>query len=374
MHGRHLIWLGGLAGLLGCAWLEACGATPVSDGSGSTGGGAGGHTASTSLLAGAGDPPPPTGGQVVQSGAPTESNNCGAQKHDTTRATADVLLVLDTSGSMKTSTDKHSTRYKDVVAALDQVLPQTDDAINWGLELFPRITGGRSDDGCTPGQVDVSIKAHNAKAVAAAYDPNVVSPDGNTPTTESVKNAVKALQALNDGNPKYIVLATDGGPNCNPDEWDTEASDATHAIAAVRAAAQANIPVFVVGLSVGSTASATLNKMAEAGGKPIADPTDSKTKYYKANTSDELVVAINAIRGQVATCIYNLPSLPPEPSNVLVVYDDHRALPSPTTWGYTDASNTSITIYGDDCAKVMDGTYKSVQILYGCKGDNQLIP
>jgi hypothetical protein len=326
------------------------------------------------MLAGAGDPPPASGGQGGQTVTPTENNNCGAQKHDTTRTTADVLLVLDTSGSMKTGTSNRSTRYKDVVAALDQVLPQTDDAINWGLELFPRFTGSLLDDGCTPGQVDVGIKPHNAKAVAAAYDPKIVSPEGNTPTTESVNNAVKALQALADGNPKYIVLATDGGPNCNPDERDNQESDATHAIAAVQASASAGIPVFVVGLSVGSTASATLNKMAEAGGKPLNDPATPKTKYYKADTSDELVTAINAIRGQVVTCVYKLPSPPQVPNNVLVVYDDHRALPSPTTWGYTDASNTSITLYGDDCTKVLDGTYKSVQILYGCPGDSQLIP
>jgi hypothetical protein len=60
---------------------------------------------------------------------------------------------------------------------------------------------------------------------------------------------------------------------------------------------------------------------------------------------------------------------------VLVIFEDgHRALPSSTTWGYSNADHTSITIYGDDCSKLRDGTYQKVQILFGCPSDSQLIP
>lgn len=292
---------------------------------------------------------------------------CGAtQQNETARNMADVLLVLDRSASMNdlttgAVTGTSGTRYKDVAAALNQVLPQTDAAINWGLELFPGAAGG-----CTPGDVDVTIKPNNARAVSAVYDPRLITPSGLTPVTPSLQNATKALQALNDGNPRYIVLATDGEPNCGNEPKD--------ALAAIAAAKDVGIAVFVISLSKEGSPD-TLNKMAEAGGKPYDDPNDPKTKYYKAETSAQLVTAMNAIRQEIATCTFALPSAPPVPDNVLVIYDDgHRALPSSTTWGYANAEHTAITIYGDDCSKLRDGTYQKVRILYGCPNDSRLIP
>jgi Mg-chelatase subunit ChlD len=298
--------------------------------------------------------------------------NCGGQqKNQTKRNLSDVLLVLDRSASMNDGTSSRAsavagTRYKDVVAALNQVLPATNSAINWGLELYPHDPG----DGCVPGVVDIPIKPMNANAVAAFYDPSVIDPGGFTPTTASMRNAVTALQALKDGIPKYIVLATDGEPNC-----DTEAGTASdNAVASVRAASTAGIPVFVISIANEGSPD-TLNKMAEAGGRPANDPADPKTKYYKANTTAEMVAVMNAITQQIATCQFALPSTPPVPDNVLVVFDDgHRALPSATTWGYTDASCSAITVYGDDCSKLMNGTYNGVRILYGCPNETQLIP
>lgn len=297
--------------------------------------------------------------------------NCGAQIRETSRSVADVLLVLDKSASMNDLTNNAATgvwgtRYKDVVAGLNQVLPATNAAINWGLELYPREPGG----GCTPGEVDIPVRPKNAGTVSAFFDPSVVTPSGLTPTSASMRNAVKTLQALNDGNPKYIVLATDGEPNC--DTGPGSASD--NAVAAVRAAKDAGIPVFVISLAAEGSPE-TLNRMAEAGGKPANDPIDAKTKYYKASTTAEMVAVMNAIGKQVLTCEFKLPSPPPVPDNVLVIFDDgHRALPSSTTWGYTDASNSTVSIYGDDCSKLLNGTYHQIRILYGCPEDAQLIP
>jgi Mg-chelatase subunit ChlD len=281
--------------------------------------------------------PAGTGGQWGQAGsAPTETDNCGSQKR-IVRSAPDVLLVLDKSASMSGWTKAptagaSSTRYKDVVAALNQVLPQTDATVNWGLELFPGTAGG-----CTPGAVNVTIKPQNASAVAAAYAPNVVIPGGLTPVTASLANAVKSLVTLDDDNPKYIVLATDGEPNCNTGLG----FDADNAAEAIRAAKDAGIPVFVISLSSDGSPD-TLNKMALAGGKPLDDP---KTKYYKAETTDDMVAVMNAIHKEVATCQFKLPSVPPVPGNVLVVYDDGRQVTaSSKTWGYADASNTSIVV------------------------------
>lgn len=207
-----------------------------------------------------------------------------------------------------------STRYKDMVAALNQMLPATNTSINWGLELFPHEPGG----GCTAGEVDVPPKSNNVDAVVAVYDPTIVSTGGSTPIAVSIKNAVRALVALNDDNPKYIVLATDGGADYGTVDG---------AIAAIRMSNLAGIPVFMVSLS-NEGSPETLNKMAVAGGKPLSDPNDPKTQYYKADTTEKFVAAMTAISQSVLGCDFKLHSEPPDPNNVLVTYDDCMSPPA----------------------------------------------
>jgi hypothetical protein len=317
--------------------------------------------------------------------APTETNNCGAQKQQTQQGKADVLLILDNSGSMLESASGGGSRLEALKAALNQTLPSTDSKIDWGLMVYPgatlRTRGTRvtlaTISTCAPGTVVADVKENNASAVMDLFS-KVEGGGGHTPTTSSIVSAVASLQARKSANPKFIVLATDGLPNCpegSRTEQEMSTNDADAAVAAVEMAAQADIPVFVVGMSISgkdaTEAKDALNRMAEAGGKPVSG---GAVKYYAANSADELAAQMNAIGGQIASCNFILNKAPEVPENVLVVYSDHRALPSDTTWKYTDSSHKSITILGDDCTKVMNGTYKDVQVLMGCKGDQQLIP
>lgn len=301
---------------------------------------------------------------------PTADANCGSQLHQAPKGVADVLLVLDVSSSMSISNNGTTTRYQDVTAALDSVLPATDSNINWGLMLYPA-----ANTWCSPGQVNVPIGARNAAAVSTFY--SQASPgDGYTPTAQSIDNAVAALKQVDSHNPKYIVLATDGQPNCNA---TTGGSDTDNAVASVKRAFDAGIPVFVIGLSLkilatvaDQDAPSVLNQMAINGGRPR---NDQYTRYYAADESTQLVTAMTDIGNQIATCLFSLPSPPPVPDNVLVVYENGpRRLPGSDNWDYADPQKRSIQLHGSDCDKVLNGTYKSVQILFGCPGDEQLIP
>src|SRR5260370_30887076 len=94
---------------------------------------------------------------------------------------------------------------------------------------------------------------------------------GATPTTAAIAGASAYLLRLTDLNPKFILLATDGLPNCLG--GDNSASDASGAIQAVKASADMGVPVFVIGIGSLPDADAPLTAMAVAGGKPqAADP------------------------------------------------------------------------------------------------------
>ena len=71
----------------------------------------------------------------------------------------------------------------------------------------------------------------------------------STPTRAAENAAVTYLtQRLTDPNPKFIVLATDGQPNC-PAIGQHVTDDAPGAVTAVTTAKTAGFPTFVVGIS-----------------------------------------------------------------------------------------------------------------------------
>src|SRR6185295_17396867 len=116
-----------------------------------------------------------------------------------------------------------------------------------------------------------------------------------TPTAAALASAGRYLMALADPSPRYVVLATDGIPNCGGGNNTTGTDDAA-AIAAVSTLASAGIPVFVIGVSTQGADDTTLSSMANAGGKPRA----ATPPYYPVSTGAELTAVLTAIGGQIA--------------------------------------------------------------------------
>jgi von Willebrand factor type A domain. len=336
---------------------------------GSGGGSQGGVIILPPLIGGAGgnQPSVPRDAEV-----PTEDANCGLSTNDLTRLPAEVLLVLDNSGTMISSKMPSGlTRWVEAMNAFDQVLPATDANLNWGLMLYPGPYTGSSNTGkCTVGQVDVPVAPSNGATVMAAYRARAQNDTNATPTTATVNAAVAYLQQRTTSNPKYIVLATDGEPNCaSPGDTSVTAQTRDAAVNAIAASKAAGIPVFVVGISTsGTTGSTTLDRMADAGGQALA----SSPRYYSANTQAELVTAMGQISGKIASCLFTMASAPPDPANVAVKFSDGTvALRDPAQtngWNYTDSTNTRIQLFGPPCDSVMNGTYTDVKILFGCPG------
>jgi hypothetical protein len=120
-----------------------------------------------------------------------------------------------------------------------------------------------------------------------------------------------------------------------------------------------------------ATATTVLNQLAVAGLEARPDPNPLATKYYLANTKDELVQAIQAITGVVSTCLFPLNMKPPVPSNIAVKVDGTKA-PQDTThvdgWDYTSPEFLAVEVFGSWCDKIKTAGANKVEIIFGCPG------
>src|SRR5438045_6841651 len=103
-------------------------------------------------------------------------------------------------------------------------------------------------------------------ATEIASRTNALTTNGSTNTGEASKTAANdpAMAADGSGRPaSYIILITDGEPNC-PDP--SSAMEPDYTVAQVQAAATAGVKTFVIGFGqLPSSAQKAMNEMADAG-------------------------------------------------------------------------------------------------------------
>ncbi|HKO92074.1 MAG TPA: vWA domain-containing protein [Polyangiaceae bacterium] len=303
--------------------------------------------------------------------------NCGLQTFAVARRPADMLLVLDRSGSMQESPDEDddddddsgTSKWDLTVPALNQVIRETDASVSWGMKLFPE---GQDNDECSAATlsdtIHVPIAAANGNAVIGAIAATTPEGDG-TPTGDALHAAITYLSALATPERKYIVLATDGEPSCSP-SGEGQDDARPYAVDAVRQAFAAGFPVFVVGVATTKdSATEALDDMAVAGGAPRSDP--GGERYYLANTQSELVSALRAITGEVASCVFPLTTPPPVPNNIGVKLDGTLLLRDPSRqdgWEYTSDALSEVEVHGPACERIQSAASSDVQVIYACEG------
>jgi Mg-chelatase subunit ChlD len=363
-----------LALLLTAGLLAACSSPSVSSDDNGGGGGTSG-SGSTSGSAGTGSstgsggppivaPPPNTMPSMPAPNTPTENMNCGLKKYDLERKPADILIVLDRSGSMLdpfTANGAMAEKWSETVAAIDTVVSRTQASVSWGLKLFP--TPMLEMCGVGDG-AEVPVALNNRGMVMASMAANPSTMGLSTPTRDAIAKGAAFLKATPSTNNKFLLVATDGEPNCSA--GGSRRGDAAATVAAVKAANADGIPSFIVGVATsGSTADVTLNMMATEGGRPRNDPA---TKYYPVASRDELVGTLDNIATQVASCTFPLNPPPPAPANVAVNVDGKRISRDTSQtngWNY-GPDNKSIVFFGAACDDLKSGAAKDVQIIMGC--------
>ena len=309
-----------------------------------------------------------------------------------------LMLVVDKSGSMNDSASAESTttKWDDLVAAFADpssgFLTTSRDQLHFGLTLFP------SSMACDPGRIVVPLSTyrHNADQVVSRLASTV--PEGGTPTSLSLQVAATdpRLVDAEPEHPRFVMLLTDGVPNCNPSPenqarcdicnadpstcfdlsqngcaptfgtdpiepcaiWE-EASkgsaclDETGLVETIAGLRRSGIFTFVIGFgdALGTEGERTLNAAAEAGGAAR----DGVTKYYKASAGIELRSALDMIaESMYLPCWLRLDPPPANEDVAVALYDFGTAtltlLTKGVDWAFRQSSGLEeIELRGSTC-------------------------
>ena len=165
--------------------------------------------ARTGLLA------PEPDASVIDAGDDAEAVKCHPGSFTLAKARPTVMFVVDRSGSMNTRFSSAGSRWAVLGKALASALPPVDPTMQIGLLVFPLAGSSRSDTSCgLPGAVNLLPALHNVQPLLGVL--GSTGAGGATPTADAISLAGKALLGVRTAkSARAMVLATDGGPNCN---------------------------------------------------------------------------------------------------------------------------------------------------------------
>ena len=318
----------------------------------------------------------------TDSDADTDTDSdCGDVEFNIAGVDVDMLIVLDRSNSM--CNDDLWPEMTDAIVALTA---EMDNQINFGLMVFPSILCTDPDDlsdqcSTTDGAL-VPIGVETADAIAAQITgPDDIGCCGGTPTALALGSAAEYLYATADELQKFVLLATDGAPACNPsldgdtcqciteppncDVTNLNCLDDAETIAAADAAETDGYPVYVIGVGDSLAWNDVMNEIAMAGG------TDA---YYPAADADALATALHDIVGEVVTCEFDIDwaSIPEEadPTQVNFYDGDGNVIPYDENcdagegWAWLDSD--TVVFCEAACQHLKDGDWGTVTAKFGC--------
>lgn len=298
-----------------------------------------------------------------------------------------MYFVLDRSGSM--TTDDNWNKVRTVVA---EIMRSLGPRAKFGATTFPSKS---SADSCGPGsevlkitQGDPPSATTSGPVTVKLLNATLGAPSGSTPTSATLA-AVHSRLAQVQGK-RYVILATDGAPNCNlratctaeqcqsnidgfngcsitgpsccDGAYAGNCNDEATAVSELTALRNDGVETFVIGLPVAPGYEKTLDNMAIAGG----DPLPTSPRYYAVGSStDSILAALKTVAAKItATCDFDLTEVPADPQ-LVNVYIDEVVVPYEPANGWT-IEGKKVTLQGSTCARVKAGDALDVRIIAGC--------
>jgi hypothetical protein len=293
---------------------------------------------------------------------------------------ADVLILLDRSGSMDTAYGS-GTRYQALATTLSDLVRTYAAHVRFGYQEMPGRQGCGTElaGACCASPPLVGIADDSAQVVMAAIA-SALPMDGNTPTAASLQEALAYYATLADGiYNRYVLLATDGAPNCtlagslsNGAASDVTSAACAEALAQVNAMVALGVRVIVLGVGMGLTDVASaggtcLDALAHAGG---AAASPGSPGFFTDSDPLPLSMFIEQIFGGTTrpSCSVRLCNPISDTSNLAVTVDG-KSIPRGSSDGWQFDSPTSpkaVIIKGKYCDQIRAFQTTNVEVGYYC--------
>jgi predicted small lipoprotein YifL len=304
---------------------------------------------------------------------------------------AEVMLVIDRSASMRlTITGEEDFppsewRWAILRDALAGSLGTLDSRVLVGAKFYPdpifmpapdAETACRSSD-----TIDVLPGMGTAPTILSIFDDP--EPLGGTPTALALASAAGGFSMT--AERRFLVLATDGAPNCNGDLPpatcvctspvpactedrpgafacldDTRTLDVITRLRSVE-----EIPTYVIGID-GPDFRDVLDQMAIAGGRPRTVP--GERAFYSVRSPEQLRTALDEITGSISACGFLTPALPPTDATFSIEIDG-ALVPESATNGWTWANRVTgeLELHGAACESVRLPGHRIEAIIDTCE-------
>jgi hypothetical protein len=304
-----------------------------------------------------------------------------------------------------------TTKWDATKSALNTALNASRLTLNVGLDLFPTadVQAACTGEACCaapdlaePLTVPIGPGSDTVPTILSVLD--TTSPGGGTPTAAGLARALDYYtngDGFNIPGDKYVLLVTDGAPNCNaaavcdatkclldliPDSEPSppvtnpcagrgmDCIDDQSVMTEIQALSAAGVSTIVVGLPGSEPFAEYFNAFALAGGKPNPDPT-ATTAYYAVAESDGVTALTDTLFSitidLVKDCIITYTKPPDDPGLVNVLVDCIAIPRDPTDGGdgsywTLDMSTATITLGGPICDRILNQGVNRVDYIFGC--------
>jgi Mg-chelatase subunit ChlD len=314
-------------------------------------------------------------------------------------AGANMLFLLDRSGSMHLSVGDTQTRWTATKFALFSILERLENRVRADVTMFPAgdeplsccPTTNPNCGLCLPGD----YPAPEQRCDAGSYEDaelslltteridnlkSFVSSSDNdnywgTPLAPALDGAIQSLQLQMSSGVTAVVLLTDGRPTACDTEESPEANAIDHSVEAVAAGAAAGVKTYVVGVIDGETAAdaSHLTALALAGDTArydgCADSNDCAYAVTVDSFNDDLRSALEAIALDATRCTFTRPAMQGELAVNLRHGEKLTTVPHDPEeiHGWNMLPGGEIQLYGAACETVKANTQAVVEVSAACE-------